>query len=421
MRRSVTFIHAADLHLGAPFKGLRALSSVWADHLLRAIPEAFSRVIDAAIEESVDFVVIAGDIFDDSRPSYADFSLFVAGMKRLGEAGIPSYIVTGNHDPYVSWRSDFALLPASTHVLGVKEPTFACFERDGQPLALVGGRGYFNQSWPADCDVSEGISRETAISELGIQAPFMVGILHTGLNIDPTRSPVDPRRLMGRGVDYWACGHIHRPMVLPAVDDPRIVFSGCPQGRDIKEDGEHGVFKVTLEEGLPNRVEFIPTAQVAWGSERVDVSECHTVAAIQEKLTALEFERNSHTRCQRMVFRFTLTGRTPLHSELTDRVLDDVRATMNDGYPFFFVDSLVNETAAPLDRASLQEEGLFPSVYLRSSARCRKDSTSLMRDLEREFVERDLSLPKGLADQLPDLCDEAETLVLDLLEPGVRS
>ena len=115
---SITFIHAADLHLGAPFKGLRASSSLWADALLEAIPSAYRRIIDTALEKRVDFVVIAGDIFDDSRPSYADFSLFVSGLKRLDEANIPVYFVTGNHDPFTSWDKGFSALNSYDHLLG---------------------------------------------------------------------------------------------------------------------------------------------------------------------------------------------------------------------------------------------------------------------------------------------------------------
>ena len=64
MSKRVTFIHAADLHLGAPFRGLRALSSKWANRLLTAIPESYDRMVDAAIARDVDFVVVSGDIFD---------------------------------------------------------------------------------------------------------------------------------------------------------------------------------------------------------------------------------------------------------------------------------------------------------------------------------------------------------------------
>ena len=105
---TVTFIHAADLHLGAPFKGLRSVAPDWADVLLQAIPEAFRKVISTALTEQVDFVVISGDVFDNSRPSYADFSLFIKGLQQLDDAGIPVYFVTGNHDPYISWDNSFA-------------------------------------------------------------------------------------------------------------------------------------------------------------------------------------------------------------------------------------------------------------------------------------------------------------------------
>ena len=86
MARSVTFIHAADLHLGAPFRGLRAVSPVWADRLVKSIPDAYRKLIDETIREQVDFLIIAGDAFDASHPSYADFCLFRDGLKRLQDA-----------------------------------------------------------------------------------------------------------------------------------------------------------------------------------------------------------------------------------------------------------------------------------------------------------------------------------------------
>ena len=82
MAERLTFIHAADLHIGAPFRGLRALSERWASRLVEAIPEAYERVVSAAIDNRVDFVVIAGDIFDTARPSYADYLTFFDGDRK---------------------------------------------------------------------------------------------------------------------------------------------------------------------------------------------------------------------------------------------------------------------------------------------------------------------------------------------------
>lgn len=412
---TVTFIHAADLHLGAPFKGLRTIAPAWADILLEAIPEAFRKIIDTALDQQVDFVVFAGDIFDNSHPSYADFSLFVSGLRQLNQAGIPVYFVTGNHDPYISWDNSFAALPENAHLLGATKPEFACFERDGKPLALIGGRGYYTQSWPSEENISEGISRETAMADLGVSAPFMIGILHTGLDIDVTRSPVNPKHLLKKDVDYWACGHVHQPRILPSKEDPRIVYSGCPQGRDMKEEGEHGVFKVTLTTDAPAEVEFIPTAKVAWQHVMLDVSECATISEVQEKIVSAEFAQNAETRCQRMIFRITLTGRSSLHEELTAQVLEDMRAILNDGYPFFYIDALLDKPIPLLDYKTLQKEGLFPAVYLDVMKACRSEKEATLIDLEKQFYQRDLSLPSSLEAKYKDLCDEAETLVLDLL------
>ena len=412
---TVTFIHAADLHLGAPFKGLRTIAPAWADILLEAIPEAFRKIIDTALDQQVDFVVFAGDIFDNSHPSYADFSLFVSGLRQLNQAGIPVYFVTGNHDPYISWDNSFAALPENAHLLGATKPEFACFERDGKPLALIGGRGYYTQSWPSEENISEGISRETAMADLGVSAPFMIGILHTGLDIDMTRSPVNPKHLLKKDVDYWACGHVHQPRILPSKEDPRIVYSGCPQGRDMKEEGEHGVFKVTLTTDASAEVEFIPTAKVAWQHVMLDVSECATISEVQEKIVSTEFAQNAETRCQRMIFRITLTGRSSLHEELTAQVLEDMRAILNDGYPFFYIDALLDKTIPLLDYKTLQKEGLFPAVYLDVMKACRSEKEATLIDLEKQFYQRDLSLPSSLEAKYKDLCDEAETLVLDLL------
>ena len=337
MSKRVTFIHASDLHLGAPFRGLRALSSKWANRLLSAIPESYDRMVDAAIARDVDFVVVSGDIFDSARPSYGDYLHFFEGLERLGEAGIPVYLITGNHDPYTSWQHDFFSLPPNATMLPGDRPGFALVERDGQPLCLIGGRGYYNQTWPMDECIAEGVTREAAEQALAVQhphaaeAPFAVGLLHTGLNLDPVKAPVDPAVLMHAGMDYWALGHIHMKYAYPSFDDPRLVFSGCIQGRDIKETGERGVFCVTLREGAKNELEFIPTASVVWQRMHVDVSDCANLPDITDKIMRELFRENGKAHCEEMVVRIALEGATPLHAML-DRadVIAGLRKHVND-------------------------------------------------------------------------------------------
>lgn len=467
MARSIRFIHTADLHLGAPFSGLRTQSPRWANTLLTAIPTAFQRMIDVAITEAVDFVIIAGDIFDSARPSYADFALFMNGLQQLAAADIPVYCCTGNHDPLSSWSAEYGTLPSNTHLFSVETPSFftfikgddGCDRRDDagdgvrgahnvasapsapgahnaasapsvpgahsaasvpDPIRVVlGGRGYYARSFPQDRDVSEGITWANCCEALpgSYEPDFTIGVIHTGLNIDPTRSPVEPRELMRRGLDYWACGHIHQKVLIPP-DAPVIAFSGCPQGRAIQETGDHGILLVTLSDDEPNRVEFIPTAPVVWQRFEVDVSSCETITQIQEKIQAAQFALNARSHAQHMICRVRLIGTTALHAQLTDQVREDIRHALNDSYDFFFIDAITGATRPPVDRATLEAEGLFPAVFMHTLDGKAASRAATVAELEQEFYQRGLTMPRGLADSLEGAMDEAETIVLDLLSDG---
>lgn len=425
MPKQLTFIHAADLHLGAPFRGLRALSESWAERLLTAIPEAYDRVIDAAVRREVDFVVFAGDIFDDARASYGDYLHFFSGLRRLEEAGIPAYLCTGNHDPFTSWQRGFFALPSNATMFPADKPGFALHRRGGEPLCLLGGRGYFNQVWPVDEDISEGITRGEAERSLAsvepdvASAPFAVGVLHTGLNLDSAKAPTNPAALLRAGMDYWALGHIHQHWIYPPADDPRIVFSGCIQGRDIKEVGSRGCCQVTLTEGARNRIEFIPTASVVWQRMDVEVSECANVADITDKIMRELFRVNGKAHCEEMCVRITLTGATALHEVLArPGVLEDLRKHINDGYPLFFCDALIDGTVLPRDKEALRREGLFPSVFLQVAETLRENEEAEAAYLQEEFLERNIPLPGCCMREVKTLSEEAEDLVLDLLGRG---
>ncbi len=415
MARKLTFIHAADIHLGAPFRGLRALSEAWADRLLRAIPEAFDRLVDAAVSRAVDFVVIAGDVFDTSRGSYADYVHFADACRRLQKAGIPVYFCTGNHDPYTSWQGRMVDLPESAHMFSADEPGFFLYERDGEPLALLGGRGYYNQTWSHSENISAGISREAAERALGTSAPFAVGVLHTGLHLDRLKAPCDPKDLYARGMDYWACGHVH----VPWQDDPanpRIAFSGIIQGRDIKETGPRGAWLVTLEEGAPNKASFVPLASVVWERLDVDVTELESLTEVEEKVVREQFRANGDAHCEEMVTRVTLTGSTPLHGLLQrPGVLEDVRAGLNRRYSVFFCDAIVDATVQPLDKDALRREGLFPAAFLQAAETQHENPSVCRAILQDEFLKLGMTLPARTERSVETLSSEAENLVLDLL------
>lgn len=422
MGETLTFIHAADIHIGAPFRGLRALTEEWGRRLSEAIPEAWDRVVDAAIDRDVDFVVVSGDIFDSVRASYRDYRRFFQGLWKLNDQGIPIYLCTGNHDPLSLWQQDFFALPPLATMLAADRPDFVLHEREGRSSALIAGRGYPNKVWSFKENIAAGLTRDAAVLALGTSAaevPFAVGVLHTGLNLDPVKAPTDPRELLRAGFDYWALGHIHRR----TVNDercPRVVFSGCIQGRDIRETGPRGVYEVTLSEDRPPRLHFIPTASVVWERLEIDTSLCSNIPDLVAAIMREQFAVNGTVSCEYMVSRITLTGATPLHDVLArPGVLEEVRETVNDSYAEFYCDALVDRTTAPLDREALRTEGLFPSVFLRASDAMKAEPARAMDYLQEEFLSRNVPMLSSLSeDQAQRLAEEATSLVLDLLVEG---
>ena len=109
------FIHGADLHLDSPFKGLRSAAPALGQRLWRASFTAFANLVSLAIEEGVDFVLLAGDLFDEQDRSLQAQVLMRKELARLSRAGIETFIVHGNHDHWGGWRAQLDW-PEGVHI-----------------------------------------------------------------------------------------------------------------------------------------------------------------------------------------------------------------------------------------------------------------------------------------------------------------
>jgi DNA repair exonuclease SbcCD nuclease subunit len=92
------FIHCADVHLDTPLQGLAQYAGAPAAEIRNATRRAFEKVLDTALAEKVDFVIIAGDLYDTGLKSFESALFFNRHMSRLKEAGINLYLIYGNHD-----------------------------------------------------------------------------------------------------------------------------------------------------------------------------------------------------------------------------------------------------------------------------------------------------------------------------------
>lgn len=430
MTRKIRFLHTADIHLGAPIRGLCDVSPEWMLALQEATANAWERVVNAAIEHEVDFVVIAGDLFDSARPSYGDYLRLFQGLERLDEAGIPSYLVTGNHDPFTAWERDVSRLPESATLLGVGKPQFALFSRDGEPLCLIGGRSYYNQAWPSDESMAQGISRAAAVAALSGahpdagEAPFSLGVIHAGLQPDQSKARVSLDELLHAEVDYWACGHLHERRVFPDINRTRVVYPGCIQGQSIDEQGECGCYLVEMEEaagagdgGVRVSLEFVPSSSVVLKKMTVDVGACQTLADIRRHVQSELFHEMGKSHCEDMIVQISLVGDTVLHEFLAKgQIMRDLRQQINNAHPNFYCDLLRNKTRPPQgDRREREGDELFLEIVESIATEQRSREGVIVNFVQSEFVKRGITVPSSLAECMAERIDEAEGLVLDLL------
>ena len=140
----IKFIHCADLHLDSPFKSKSHLSSKIFEDVQKSAYESFKKIVDIALKEEVDFVLIAGDLFDSNNRTLKAEVFLREQFKRLEREQIFVYICHGNHDPLsANITSEW---PDNVSVFSNKVETYQAITKDGETVYLHGFSYQNNES-----------------------------------------------------------------------------------------------------------------------------------------------------------------------------------------------------------------------------------------------------------------------------------
>jgi DNA repair exonuclease SbcCD nuclease subunit len=413
---AITFVHAADLHLDAPFQGIDASDERVRTALMASTYEALDRIVGLCLDESVDFLVISGDVYNNRDKSLRSQFRFQAAVQRLAEAGIHVFVANGNHDPAEGWSAGLPM-PDTVHYFSTNRVEAVPFERDGDVICTLYGRGYPKSAEKRDFAKDYRRAPEDRVA---------IGVLHTnvgGREGYEDYAPASMDELRAARMDYWALGHIHKPDVLS--EDPRIVYAGCPQGLNPKEDGPRGCFLVTID-GATVSQRFRPTHSVMWLRETCDVSSCDGIDDVRETVLAACAAAREQADGRPVVIRLDLVGRTEAHAALArgtafSDLANEVRDQEMLGDPWVWIDRLLDRTDGAHDIEAYREAQEFGGDLVRLADEVAADPgrldemlVSVLGPLEASVGELDLGMTAA------DLLARARDLALDRLEGDGR-
>jgi exonuclease SbcD len=363
----VRFVHTADLHLGSPLQAAGVESSRLQEQLRKATYTAFERVIDLTVEEDVDFLLVAGDLYDQKNRSVKANEFLREQFSRLKTAGIPAFVLYGNHDP-TSEGTTYYDLPDNV-VEFDSERAEQCFYPDEESSeARIWGQSYRNEAEQRKMHLKYS-PPDNSIPNLGM--------LHTGL--DPEASKYVPSSASeltnNSAIHYWALGHIHQPRVYQT--DPPIIHPGIPQGRHAGELGPGGCILAEVASDGEHQLEFVPTSPVIWLERDVSIEaedgedfDLTTINGLQRYIEseARTLDPGYDTLEERLginvrepdwtpegyVCRWVLTGHGETNLLLTsdepvqNQLAKGLRDSLATDSPFVYTDSIVDRTGPPL-------------------------------------------------------------------------
>lgn len=312
--------------------------------LQASVRKAFERAVDLALEKRAHALLIAGDLFDNSRLTFGTERFLLEQMSRLNESGIQVYYATGNHDPgRASFRAHQIKWPPNVQLFrDISPETYPVKDRDGNVVGYVTGAGHSSPDESTNIAASFPSSK-AMVDAVGSAGLCHVGLLHTwieaarGGETHARYAPCSAADLTEKGYSYWALGHIHgRQQVLA---EPQAYYPGNIQGRNPRETGEKGALLVEVDATGVLRLEFYPLAPVRWESVIVeDLSEVDSLYSLREAIMRRFSDLTSDVQSQddlstsvEWILRVILKGPCPIYRELLQAVnLEDLTEDLVD-------------------------------------------------------------------------------------------
>lgn len=354
--RKLRFLHTADIHLGSIPHINTDYSKEFKDFINMAIYSAFNKIVQYAIEYKVDFIIIAGDLYDSEFRSVESRKTFYEGSLLLKENNIDIYLARGNHDAFGGEKSLFKL-PSNVHQF--RSDIAEGFEiiKNDVLVGKVIGQSYRGKWERRKLHQNYG---DLAESE------FNIGVLHTGLEgNNPNYAPCTISELKEvQNINYWALGHIHKKDVI--IQDKTIVtYPGIPQGRDMNEEGIGGCYLIDVDSNNNMEYKFLETSMIEWKKVNVDLSnyKLENINDLEDIMIDIGETVLLNSDIKGYAIRWIIKGHTLLNSVLredeensTAYLLKNLNLYFLEKKPFIVSDSIIIKTLDEIEELDIKLE-----------------------------------------------------------------
>ncbi|XHC12441.1 DNA repair exonuclease [Labrenzia sp. ac12] len=373
---------SADIHLGSPIRSAAMRNPELGDQLKQASRDTFIRIVDLAISENVDVLVLAGDIFDNDQPDLKTRAFLISQLTRAADAGISSVLIRGNHDALLDHHAHGDLGP-NIHLL-----------HKGEPSVEIAGVWFHGLSFDK-AHLSKSFLPDYPAPVVGKKN---VGLMHTSLDGSPGHDPYAPcseQDLLVHGYDLWCLGHIHAPFERSS-GSVLAVMPGIPQPRHFGERTGGTVAIVELGDDTPE-FERHQVGHLRFVECPLDLTDCSDAPEILRLLRSeLEGLRDPDHHTAVRLRATTAHHTADMLMALADEVLDNIDRVFVDKIKVTAPKQLVDARADDLVRL-MQQELTEPGFQLASKEILEELRNALPREITDELAE----------DALDDLLQEA--------------
>lgn len=335
--KKIKVLQAGDLHFDTPFKDLdKDISEISKEELL----EVFYKIINIAIENKIDILLLTGDMFDNLTVNKKTLTFIKNQIERI--PNIRVFISPGNHDPYneksfykiINWPSNVYIFKGNLEYVVLDE------------LNTIVWGAAFNEHY-----VKESFLKEININENYINIMTIHGEI-SSVEGGNEYNPITIKDIENSKLDYIAIGHRHNFSGIKKAGNTYYAYAGCPQGRGFDEILDKGIIVGEITKGAVN-LNFLRTSKRNYYIKEIDISNIISYEEVKNKIIEVISEEERKNNLYKIILRGELEPYVNLKENLLKELIKD----------YFYFIKIIDKTEVKLDFDNISKDYSIKGLY----------------------------------------------------------